>query len=84
MIEEIVGEKDYVKIAGGLREVRKLYYDVLSNDYHQILEKIKEERDKFLSNIERDSKAYNEAQKRYSDRHFEITSQLAEINKKRG
>lgn len=84
LLEKSLNNKDYISVKGEMREVRKIYYDLLFNDQQRILLKIKEERDLLLSNIEKGTVEYKDAEKRFSDKYFAINSKLAEINKSRG
>jgi DNA primase len=84
LLEDLNNSDEYIPVKSGMREVTKLYYDVVINDHKRILQKIKEEKDRFLSNIERGGSDYRTAEKQYLDRYSDITSQLAEINKRRG
>ena len=84
LLEKSLNNKEYISVKGEMREVRKIYYDLLFNDQQRILLKIKEERDLLLSNIEKGTVEYKDAEKRFSDKYFAINSKLAEINKSRG
>lgn len=84
LLEDLKSSPYDQPVQRGMREVAKLYDDVLLSDHERILQKIKEEKDRFLSNIERGSDAYLAAEKKYLNRYSEIRSRMAEINKRRG
>ncbi len=73
----------YIKVSSGIREVEKIYFELLLSDKLRLLERIKEESKKTLSNIDKESSKYSELKIKYAKLQLDINSQIARINKKR-
>jgi DNA primase len=74
---------EYIKVSNGIREVEKMYFELLLSDKVRLLERIKEESTRVLSNIDKDSSKYSELKIKYAKLQHDINSQIAGINKKR-